>query len=100
MTIATSTTEFAKAQEKFEGMSLSDIFSSLETRETSQTTQTQDIAPSMVATDGQGRITDAISVRAFVLGGNATFTIVSVKTGTRFTFKVRAPKDGDGNFSF
>jgi hypothetical protein len=29
-------------------------------------------------------------VRKFVLGGNAVFTIESVGTGTRFTYKVRA----------
>lgn len=31
-----------------------------------------------------------MDARRFVLAGNATFTIVSAKTGTRFTYKVRA----------
>src|SRR3990172_2755139 len=36
------------------------------------------------------QITDAKFSREFVLAGNATLTLVSVKTGTRFTFRVRA----------
>ena len=36
------------------------------------------------------RFTDPQAVRAYALGGNATFTIESMVTGTRFTFKVRA----------
>lgn len=36
------------------------------------------------------RMTEAEKVLRFALAGNATFTIVSMKTGTRFTFKVRA----------
>jgi hypothetical protein len=39
------------------------------------------------------RYTDPAAARAFALGGNATFTIVSVQTGTRFTYKVRASED-------
>lgn len=50
---------------------------------------------------------------AFMFAGNATFTVRSEKTGTRFTFKVRQPKpdsphfvsvltgtDNEGDFSF
>lgn len=33
----------------------------------------------------------AFEPRAFMLAGNATFTVVSQRTGTRFTFKVRQP---------
>lgn len=36
-----------------------------------------------------------MDARRFMLAGNATFTIVSGKTGTRFTYKVRA-KEVDG----
>jgi len=32
--------------------------------------------------------------RAFVLAGRAIFTLVSAKTGARFTYRVSAPKDG------
>ena len=38
------------------------------------------------------RLREADSVRRFALGGNARFTLVSVKTKTRFTFRVAAPK--------
>lgn len=31
----------------------------------------------------------------FALAGNATLTVVSRKTGTRFTYKIQAPKDSD-----
>ena len=33
------------------------------------------------------------AIPLFVTAGNATFTLVSAKTGTRFTFKVRVAKD-------
>jgi hypothetical protein len=33
------------------------------------------------------------SARAFALAGNATLTISSLKTGVRFTYKVRQAKD-------
>jgi hypothetical protein len=36
------------------------------------------------------QITDAKFSREFALAGNATLTLVSVKTGTRLTFRVRA----------
>src|SRR6478736_8286540 len=37
----------------------------------------------------------AAQARAFALAGNATLTLVSKTTGTRYTFKIRAPiKDG------
>ena len=35
------------------------------------------------------RFTTAAAVRTFALGGNVLFTIVSGKTGTRFTYRVR-----------
>lgn len=41
----------------------------------------------------QGKFNDAASALAFTKGGNATVTARSVKTGTRFTFKVACPKD-------
>jgi len=40
------------------------------------------------------RFTTAKAAEAFLLGGNATVTLVSTKTGTRFTYKVRAADDG------
>lgn len=43
--------------------------------------------------------TNAADARDFVFGGNATFTIQSLKTGKHFTFKV-SPKKGDDNSPF
>lgn len=43
-------------------------------------------------------ITDAAEALAFALGGRATFTVRSRKTGTRYTYKLKA-KDG-GNLFF
>lgn len=42
-----------------------------------------------------GQIVDVQAIRKFVLAGNARFTVVSKKTGTRFTFEVvSAPHPG------
>jgi hypothetical protein len=43
-----------------------------------------------------GRIETAEDVKNFVLAGNATFTIVSTKTSTRYTYKVRRSKEEEG----
>jgi len=43
-------------------------------------------------------IEDADDVREFVLAGNATFTLVSLRTENRFTFKVKLA-DGEGAVS-
>lgn len=40
-----------------------------------------------------GNIPDADTALRFITAGNATFTIRSRKTGTRFTYKVRATED-------
>ena len=44
------------------------------------------------------RLTTAAAAKAFILGGNAVFTLVSTKTGTRFTYNVRASDDGQVHF--
>lgn len=44
-----------------------------------------------------GRMTSAEDVKAYLLAGNAHVTLVSTKTGTRFTYRVRSverPADG------
>ncbi len=41
----------------------------------------------------QGKLETWPAVEAFVYGGDATFTLVSLKTGVRFTYKVRAKKE-------
>jgi Family of unknown function (DUF6011) len=45
-----------------------------------------------------GQFTSAESALAFMLAGNATITLVSKKTGVRFTFQVRAGDSGDVHF--
>ena len=39
-----------------------------------------------------------IPLEKFLLAGNATLTVRSVKTGTRFTFRVRKPDDSKPHF--
>lgn len=43
----------------------------------------------------QGQLTTLDAVRTFLFGGNATLTLVSKKTGSRFTYKVKVPKDDE-----
>jgi Family of unknown function (DUF6011) len=43
----------------------------------------------------KAKFTDAAAARAFMTGGNATVTLVSTKTGTRFTYRLRANDEGD-----
>lgn len=38
------------------------------------------------------------NIEQYILAGNATITIRSAKTGTRFTYKIRAAKDGPVHF--
>lgn len=38
----------------------------------------------------QGKLTDGSRARTFALAGNARLTLVSERTGTRFTYRVRA----------
>lgn len=45
--------------------------------------------------DFKGRLSTVEAARAFVLAGNATITLVSKKTGARFTYKVRRAKPDD-----
>ena len=40
----------------------------------------------------KGQLTSLQDISAFALAGNATITIRSTKTQTRFTFKIRVPK--------
>ena len=45
-----------------------------------------------------GQFTSAQAALAFMVAGNATVTLVSKKTGTRFTFKIRAADSGEVRF--
>ena len=44
------------------------------------------------------RFQTAADAIAFMSAGNATVTLVSVKTGTRFTYKIRVSDDGKTHF--
>lgn len=46
--------------------------------------QTRPFEPGM-----RGQLTKMVDVKKFCLAGNATITLVSKKTGTRFTYKIR-----------
>jgi hypothetical protein len=43
------------------------------------------------------KITSAADIRTFVKAGNAYFTLVSTKTQTRFTYRIRQPENMDPN---
>jgi hypothetical protein len=43
--------------------------------------------------DFRGRFTDAISARQYLQAGKATITLLSKKTGNRFTYRVTTPCD-------
>jgi len=43
-------------------------------------------------TDFRGQLEDGAALRRYLEAGNATFTVVSRKTGTRFTFRARRPE--------
>lgn len=50
-------------------------------------------APTEVSTIEAGHISDSEAALRFILGGNATFTLRSKATGTRYTYKVRKAED-------
>jgi len=52
----------------------------------------QEFRAEYVRPDGQGQITDAVHARAFMLAGRCTVTLVSKRTGTRFTFRISKPR--------
>jgi hypothetical protein len=47
---------------------------------------------------GPGRLATAETALAYIRAGKATVTLVSVKTGTRFTYRVSAAPEGDALF--
>jgi hypothetical protein len=53
-------------------------------------------AEGAILPDGAAPLTEA--PLPFILGGKAFFTLVSQKTGTRYTYRVSAIQDGDGWF--
>jgi hypothetical protein len=46
----------------------------------------------------RGRLLDAAAVTRFALAGKATLTLVSEKTGARFTYRISANNDGTCHF--
>lgn len=46
----------------------------------------------------QAQMTDRTAIEMFVLAGKATFTLVSKKTGTRYTYRVNGSEDGRVSF--
>lgn len=49
---------------------------------------------------GRRQLTDPGAIKDFILAGNSTFTIVSDRTGRRFTYRVRGKKDeGSDDFA-
>lgn len=79
---------------------LSDIFAGLD--DTSDLTPGKPADPAFEAaetnSEGEARIDGWDAIRTFVLGGKATFTLRSIKTGTRFTYRVRLSDDGEVAF--
>lgn len=47
---------------------------------------------------GNGRMTDPGSILRFVLAGKSRFTLVSVASGQRFTYRIKASSDGQVHF--
>jgi hypothetical protein len=45
--------------------------------------------------ENSAQMTGAESIANFITGGNATFTLVSIQTGTRYTFKVQTKLEDD-----
>lgn len=54
------------------------------------------VAPSSFIADGA--LSTVETARQFINGGNATFTLRSRRTGTRFTYRVRRSEDGNIQF--
>lgn len=63
-----------------------------------QELSTDDDSPSDFVDAPRGRISNAQDALKFILAGNASFTLVSAKTGTRYTYKVK--KSDKGNIHF
>lgn len=53
--------------------------------------------PPRTAAEMAGRLETSERVVKFCLAGNATITLVSVRTGKRYTFRIRRPDDFDPN---
>ena len=98
-----TTDELAAAAAKHGDKTSHEIFSSLEDALFDSTPARPQLAETAVAEfRADGEITDPIHARSFMTAGRATVTLVSKKTGVRFTYKISKPKDGevDNGFRF
>jgi hypothetical protein len=57
-----------------------------------------DIFEAIESNSHTGQLTTAELARNYILGGNATVTLQSQKTGTRFTYRIRVSDDGNAYF--
>lgn len=80
------TVETPTEQQEF---TVTDFFAHLEDAAISCTDARQDMS---------GRLTTAGAAETFMLAGKATVTLVSVKTGTRFTYRISASPDKSCHF--
>lgn len=58
----------------------------------------EDFGDEVEARQHRHRMTDASAVCEFCLAGNARITLVSMKSGHRYTYRVKASKDGAVHF--
>ena len=79
-------------------MTLTEIFAGLDQGELDRKPATATAAPAPVITDEKGRFTSALAARAFIMGGKATVTLVSAKSGARFTYRITAKDEGRIHF--
>ena len=63
----------------------------------SDVTEPEPEAPAAEAPLGTAQITEATAALAFLFAGRALFTLVSKKTGARFTYKMRRASGDDEN---
>ena len=77
---------------------LSDIFAALENPSDFEAKPADTFEAAETDDAGRARIEGSSAIRDFVLAGKAHFTLVSTKTGTRFTYKVNVSEDGNVAF--
>ncbi|HMF88290.1 MAG TPA: DUF6011 domain-containing protein [Gemmatimonadaceae bacterium] len=73
---------------------LEELFASLETLPSAPEAS----LPSASSFVADGRISDPAQALRFIMAGNATVTLVSKKTESRFTYRIRASEDGNCHF--
>lgn len=98
------------ARKKHADLTLDQIFDSLDDGLSTAPARAQvEVAPQTAPQSNdsgfraEGEFTDSVLARRYILGGKATITLVSKKTGIRFTFRISKPKDDgrpDNGFRF